>query len=126
MRHLKSGSILLMAVLVFGLLTASSVWAEEKPVYGGIMKVAIQGDPPSLDMHQESTFLVKIPMSNVYNTLVVIDPHNYPNIIGDLAESWESSKDGMTWTFKLHQGVKFHDGSEMTSADVKASWEKIV
>jgi peptide/nickel transport system substrate-binding protein len=100
--------------------------AEEKPQYGGVMKVALAGDPPSLDMHQETTFLVKIPLSPCYNTLVIFDPHGFPKIIGDLAESWESSKDGMTWTFKLHQGVKFHDGSELTSADVKASWEKIV
>jgi peptide/nickel transport system substrate-binding protein len=100
--------------------------AEEKPQYGGIMRVAIAGDPPSLDMHQETTFMVKIPMSNCYNTLVIFNPHNFPEIIGDLAKSWTSSEDGMTWTFKLHEGVKFHDGSEMTSADVKASWEKIV
>jgi peptide/nickel transport system substrate-binding protein len=65
-------------------------------------------------------------MSTVYNTLVMFDPHHYPQIIGDLAQAWTVSDDGMTWTFTLHQGVKFHDGSELTSADVKASWDKIV
>jgi peptide/nickel transport system substrate-binding protein len=117
----------LMAVaMLLGAGFISSALAEEKPQYGGVMKVAIAGDPPSLDMHQETTFLVKIPMSNCYNTLVIFDPHGFPKIIGDLAKSWTSSEDGMTWTFKLHEGVKFHDGSEMTSADVKASWDKIV
>jgi peptide/nickel transport system substrate-binding protein len=100
--------------------------AEEKPHYGGVLRVAIAGDPPSLDMHQEQTFMVTIPMSTIYNTLVTFDPHKYPAIIGDIAKSWTMSDDGMTWTFTLNQGVKFHDGSELTSADVKASWDKIV
>ena len=123
---LKKPALLLSVLMLIGLWTGFAAVAEEKPQYGGILRVAIAGDPPSLDMHQETTFLVKIPLSNCYNTLVIFDPHNFPEIIGDLAKSWTSSKDGMTWTFKLHEGVKFHDGSEMTSADVKASWDKIV
>jgi peptide/nickel transport system substrate-binding protein len=126
MRGFKIGVLGLSVVLLVGLGAAPSALAQEQPRYGGIMKVAIAGDPPSLDMHQESTFKVFIPMSNCYNGLVVYNPHGYPEIIGDLANSWTSSEDGMTWTFTLHQGVKFHDGSELTSADVKASWDRIV
>jgi peptide/nickel transport system substrate-binding protein len=103
-----------------------SALAADQPQHGGTLRVAIAGDPPSLDMHQEQTFMVTIPMSTVYNTLVTFDPHGFPKIIGDLAKSWTTSEDGLTWTFELHQGVKFHDGSELTSADVKASWDKIV
>ena len=55
--------------------------------------MAIAGDPPSLDMHQESTFKVLIPMSTVYNTLMRFDPHGFPKIIGDLAKTWEQSND---------------------------------
>ena len=112
--------------LIFGCGALPPANADEKPRHGGVLRVAIAGDPPTLDMHQEQTFKVLIPMSTVYNTLLRFDPHGYPKIIGDLAESWQASADGMTYTFKLYQGVKFHDGSDMTSADVKASWDKIV
>jgi peptide/nickel transport system substrate-binding protein len=118
--------LMLSVVLVVGLWAVPAALAEEKPQKGGVLRVALAGDPPSLDMHQEQTFLVTIPFSPVYNTLVVFDPHGYPNIIGDLAKSWTLSNDKMTWTFTLHQGVKFHDGSELTSADIKASWDKII
>ena len=74
----------LTLLMVIGGLS-SALAADDKPVYGGILNIAFAGDPPSLDMHQETTFMVKIPMSNCYNSLVVFDPHNYPEIIGDLA-----------------------------------------
>jgi peptide/nickel transport system substrate-binding protein len=111
---------------VVALWAAPSAPAEEKPQYGGVLRVALAGDPPSLDMHQESTFLVTIPFSTVYNTLIMLDPHGYPDIIGDLAKSWTVSDDNLTWTFTLHQGVTFHDDSPLTSADVKASFDRIV
>jgi peptide/nickel transport system substrate-binding protein len=47
-------------------------------------------------------------------------------IVGDLAESWTVARDGKTFTFALRRGVRFHDGSELTSRDVKASYDKIV
>ena len=46
--------------------------------------------------------------------------------VGDIAESWTVSKDGLTYTFKIRRGVKFHDGAELTSKDVKASYDKIL
>lgn len=126
MRGAKCLVSLLALVLCVGLWSVPPAETADKPEYGGTLRVALAGDPPSLDMHQEGTFMVTIPMSTVYNTLVTFDPHGYPNIIGDLAKSWTTSEDGLTWTFTLHQGVKFHDGSALTSADVKASWDKIV
>src|SRR3954468_13370356 len=53
----------------------------------------------------------------MYNQLVRFDPDM--TLVPELAESWQISPDGLTWTFKLRQGVKFHDGQEFTSADVK-------
>ncbi len=126
MRTWSKGMQLLIALLLLILWIVPAGAADEEPVYGGVMKVAIQGDPPSLDMHQEGTFLVMIPFGNVYNTLIKFHQHRHNDIVGDLAESWTSSEDGLTHTFKLQQGVKFHDGSDFTSADAKASWDKIV
>jgi len=118
--------LMLSVVMLVGLWAAPAALAQDKPQRGGVLRVALAGDPPSLDMHQESTFLVTIPFSTVYNTLIQFDPHGYPKIIGDLAKSWTTSDDKKTWTFTLHQGVKFHDDSDLTSADVKASWDRIV
>src|SRR5207302_850156 len=68
------------------------------------------------------------PMAPHYNTLLRVDPNDRTGTkpVGDLAESWAVSKDGLTYTFKIRRGVKFHDGSELTSRDVKASYDKIL
>src|SRR5689334_21364359 len=59
-----------------------------------------------------------------YNQLVRFEPDMTP--VPELAESWSTSPDGLTWTFKLRQGVKFHDGQELTSADVKFTFDRLL
>ena len=85
-------------------------------------------EPPSYDAHQEETFGSLTPWPPHYSTLLRVDPFDKTGTkpVGDLAESWTIAKDGLAYTFKLRQGVKFHDGSEMTSQDVKASYDKII
>ena len=63
-------------------------------------------------------------LRTVYSSLVKRNSQN--EIVGDLAESWEVSEDKLTWTFKLRKGVKWHDGSDFTSADVKASYDRLL
>ena len=92
---------------------------------GGELKFAVSAEPPNYDCHANSSFAFIHPVRPHYNTLLKFDPANYPKVKGDLAESWTVSRDGLTYTFKLHKGVKFHDGSDFSSADVKASYERI-
>src|SRR5688572_16051870 len=116
--------------LVLFLLVAAAlpVAAQDKPRSGGELTFVVPSEPPSYDAHQEETFGVIHPMAPHYSTLLKVDPLDKSGTkpVGDLAESWTTSKDGLTYTFKLRKGVKFHDGSEMTSKDVKASYDKIV
>ncbi|MDL2219268.1 ABC transporter substrate-binding protein [Ruminococcaceae bacterium OttesenSCG-928-O06] len=63
-------------------------------------------------------------LRTVYSSLVKRDQNN--EIVGDLAESWEISDDNLTWTFYLRQDVKFHNGKQFTSADVKASYDRLL
>jgi len=102
--------------------------AQDKPRAGGELVFVVPAEPPSYDAHRESTFALIHPMAPHYNTLLRPDPSDRTGtkVVGDLAESWTIAKDGRTYTFKLHQGVKFHDGSLLTSRDVKASYDKII
>ncbi len=92
---------------------------------GGELKFAVSAEPPNYDCHANSSFAFIHPVRPHYNTLLKFDPEKYPALKGDLAESWTVSKDGLTYTFKLRKGVKFHDGSTLSSEDVKASYDRI-
>ena len=98
------------------------------PAHGGELVFPVPSEPPSYDGHKEETFGLIHPIAPHYNGLMRVDPTDPTGTkpVGDLAESWTVSKDGLVYTFKLRKGVKFHDGSEMTSKDVKASYDKII
>ena len=117
-----------LALLVAFVALVAPVGAQERPRYGGELLFAVPSESPSYDGHQEETFGLIHPTAPHYNTLVRIDPFDKSGtkVVPDLAESWTVSKDGRTYTFRVRTGVKFHDGSELTSRDVKASYDKIV
>jgi peptide/nickel transport system substrate-binding protein len=130
MRHRRGWILSALVAMVFGLTTIGPVptAAQEKPRSGGTLDFVVPSEPPSYDAHAEETFGVIHPIAPHYSLLVRVDPFDKTGTkpVGDLAESWTISKDGLVYTFKLRQGVKFHDGSEMTSKDVKASYDKII
>ncbi|CAH0341912.1 ABC transporter substrate-binding protein [Rhizobium sp. CECT 9324] len=64
--------------------------------------------------------------ANTYSKLVALDPADTSKVIGDLAESWTTSDDGLTYTFKLKSGLKFASGNPITAADVAYSFERAV
>jgi peptide/nickel transport system substrate-binding protein len=121
-------TVLAFAVVIaaLGVTALVVVQAAETPRRGGVLLAAIGADAPSLDAHQESTFATIELVAPLYSLLLQIDPLSYPKIIGDLATEWKIAPDGLTYTFRIRQGVKFHDGSPLTAADVKASYDKIV
>ena len=106
------------ALILF--IAAIPAFAQDKPRSGGELIFVVPSEPPSYDAHQEETFGVIHPMAPHYNTLLRVDPTDKTGTkpVGDIAESWTVSKDGLTYTFKLHKGVKFHDGSELDRKSV--------
>jgi peptide/nickel transport system substrate-binding protein len=124
--HSKPFTAIVLALMVITSVVAVETWAAETPRRGGVLLAVIGADPPSLDSHQESTFANIQLVAPLYSTLLQYDPYSYPKIIGDAATEWKSAPDGLTYTFKIRQGIRFHDGSPLTAADVKATYDKII
>lgn len=121
---MRAGFACLMTSLaVAGALAAPA--AAQTPKRGGTLTFALTAEAPTFDCHATTTYATIHAVSPHYSLLVKIDPAKYPEIQPDLAESWTISPDGLTYTFKLRQGVVFHDGSPFSSKDVKVSFDRI-
>jgi len=99
--------------------------AQETPVRGGSLSYAIEGGPDTLDCHAGATVTVLYFIAPHYSTLLKFDAAHYPEVTGDVAQSWDLSADGKSITFKLHSDIKFHDGSTLDATDVAASYERM-
>jgi peptide/nickel transport system substrate-binding protein len=123
MRYARIG---LTAAWVLAAMLAVPAFAEKS---GGILKMYFFDSPASMSIHEEATIAGQGPMMGVFNNLVMYDQHvaqtSLKSIIPDLATSWSWSEDGKDLTFKLRQGVKWHDGKSFTSADVKCTWDML-
>ncbi len=84
--------------------------------------IAWASDLKSMDPHATNDSTSSTIQYHIYSTLLAVDEEG--NIVGDLAENWEASEDELTWTFKLKQGVKFHNGEELKASDVKFSLDR--
>src|SRR6201994_4780228 len=119
---------LLSFIAAAGLLLAT-IWGggAQAQKSGGILRIYHRDSSASMSIHEEGTNSVAIPMMAVFNNLVLYDQHVAQNsldtIVPDLAESWSWSEEGTRLTFKLREGVKWHDGRPFTSADVKCTWD---
>ena len=89
---------------------------------GGTLVIAFDADPESLDPHITTALLASRVLAFMHDNLVNRDFEG--NYVPELAEDWEISEDGTTYTFTLKQGVTFHSGKPMTSADVKWTFER--
>src|SRR5438046_2794274 len=125
-RHQTFVRVVTFTAAVGCLAVLAAAQSPDTPRRGGVLLAAIGADAPSLDPHQEQTFATVQPVAPLYSTLLQIDPYSYPTVIGDVASEWKISPDGLTYTFKIRPGIRFHDGSPLTAAAVKASYDKIV
>ncbi|NKC13082.1 MAG: peptide ABC transporter substrate-binding protein [Gammaproteobacteria bacterium] len=97
---------------------------------GGILKAYHRGTPPSGSIHEEATNSTVSPYMGVFNNLIMYDqsePRNSTDsIVLDLATSWAWSDDKTRLTFKLREGVKWHDGKPFTAKDVQCTWDLVL
>jgi peptide/nickel transport system substrate-binding protein len=97
---------------------------------GGVLRLFHRDSPASMSIHEEATISTVAPMMSVFNNLVLFNQHekqNRPEFIEpELAESWSWNPDYTRLSFKLRQGVKWHDGKPLTAADVKCTWELLI
>ena len=101
--------------------------AEPNPKHGGVIRMGIPVRPPHFDLHQSGTIFNLGAMGCMFDNLIRRDPRDGgKTVIPDLAHSWQIAKDGQTYTFTLREGVQYHDGAELTAADVKATFDRIV
>jgi len=126
--EIRSG---LVAAAAAALLTAAPGTAGETPKPGGILTYVIPADaPPSFDAHRETTFATIHSAAPFYSLLIRVDPNNpssTTDFVCDLCTAMPQPTDGgKTYTFKIREGVRFHDGTPLTAADVAASWQEII
>ena len=121
---LKIASLVLLAL---ALVAASPATAQKK---GGTLRLYHNDNPPSTSLLEESTIASVMPFAAVFNNLVVFDPakphESLETVIPDLAESWSWDQTNTKLTFKLRQGVKWHDGQPFTAKDVQCTWRMLI
>jgi peptide/nickel transport system substrate-binding protein len=122
-RLARFGTRLLTALVTAGLvasLAGGTVSAQRE----GDLVVGVTSDPDTLFPWKATQFQAFALLGLIYDSLVEFDQDL--NVVPSIAESWEVSDDGMAVTFKIREGVTFHDGKPLTSADVKASLDAIL
>src|SRR6516225_6437751 len=113
-RYLGSmAAILGLLIVLFAMSTALA----QKP--GGVLRMYSPDSPASMSILEEATVFAEGPMMGVFNNLVMYDQHvpqnSLQSIIPDLATSWSWSEGGTELTFRLHDGVRWHDGRPFTA-----------
>ncbi|MEE8436036.1 MAG: ABC transporter substrate-binding protein [bacterium] len=121
----KKTLILLMAVMMAGAMafTAGSALAQKR---GGIVNYFAYADPARLDIFTETPLVVQQVTAGIYSGLLQFSPDDPSKIVPDLATSYYAAKSKKTWYFNLRKGVKWHDGKPFTSADVIATFNRLL
>jgi len=124
-------AIAMGGVLAFGLGVVGPASAAETPQRGGVLNFVVGSKIPSYDGHRETTFGVIHPLAPFYSVLIRVNPENpqsATDFVCDLCKGKvpTATEGGTKYTFKIRKGVKFHDGTPLTAADIKATFDKII
>jgi len=116
-----------VGIAVVAMLSAGLAQAQKQ---GGALRVYHRDSPASMSILEEVTISTVAPVMGVFNNLVMFDQHvpqnSLDSIVPDLALSWAWSNDAKELTFKLREGVRWHDGKPFTAADVQCTWDLIL
>ena len=117
----------LLAIAGTLLVAISATGAAFAQKQGGVLKVYFFDSPASMSIHEETTAAGQGPMMAVFNNLVLYK-HDVPqsgleSIVPDLASEWSWDEDKTQLTFRLREGVKWHDGKPFTAKEVQCTWD---
>jgi peptide/nickel transport system substrate-binding protein len=94
---------------------------------GGVLKVYFFDSPASMSIHEEATIAGQGPTMGAFNNLVMykqdVAQSGFQSIVPDLAREWSWDEDKTQLTFRLREGVKWHDGKPFTAKDVVCTWD---
>lgn len=120
MKNRRLLPVLLAALVAFGLVAGASA---QEPRYGGTITVAVTDDPPNLDPHITNAASARNILHNIFATIVEMNEEFVP--APGLAESWEISDDGLTYTFHLVENARFHDGTPVDAEAIVYNFDRI-
>ncbi len=129
---MRSSNTTLLGSLLLGVSLAAGgavPAGAETPVRGGILNYVVGSKIPSYDAHQETTFGMVHPIAPFYSLLIRVNadnPQATDDFVCDVCETFQAAADGKSYTFNIRKNVKFHDGTPLTAADVKATLDKII
>jgi len=121
------GIYVALTALLLGSLISDAAFAQKQ---GGTLRMHHWDSPPSASIHEESTVSTNVPFMGVFNNLVVykqdVAQNSLETIVPDLATSWSWSADRTKLTFRLREGVRWHDGKPFTARDVKCTFDMVM
>ena len=117
----RLAGLMLCVLAVAGLLGAAGAQGGRR---GGTLRAALDSDPPNMDPHRSTAAVDRQVFQSLYDKLV--DTDEQLRIVPMLAASWTVSRDGKTVTFKLRQGVKFHDGTPFNAEAVRYNFDRML
>ena len=120
----RSSPFLFFSLLLLCFFTGVTIPAFAQPLDGGVYRRPLEHDPETLDPARISDVYSRSVSQQIFDGLVQFD--QTLTITPALAQFWKASRDGLTWTFTLRKGMKFHHGREVTAEDVVNSFTRIL